>query len=693
VDVEARLLLYTVVLGAVAGLVQLFRRKASAFRVYFAELSLVLAVAAAGVVHPSWARALAMPSFSAFVAVAIAPSALIETSRRAARRRRYLLAWTSATTGAALLGLPAPLRREAALYGAMEAAERGDEAACRARLERVARSVGIPPDLGGEALVTVLPAAARRRWSDVLAALAGAPLRSPPLLAVEARAAAETGDLPRTLRVCRDIESLGGGPSSARSSARRSLLAAAGRAAFLAEAAERRLPVVAGPPGTAELAIARAHEALGDAASARAGYERARRVGRGGVRLDADAGAQRCESGALVFAAPGAIDASVLAALETVCRAERAPPGEIPLTRRAPFSLGVAALTAVVSIAVFAAFGLDSVALVGAGALSAPLVLADGEWWRLGTTMLLHVGWFHLAMNVGTILLFGAPLETRAGAARTAVVYLASGFAASVASVVVARTDVGVGASGAAMGLIGALGVTVFARRSLFGEAERRRWIAAIVLTVVATGAIGLLESEAIDNTAHAAGLVAGALFGWLLLPDGADRPARAALHRAAAAALAGLTLACAAAAAARSGEWRGTRDVASGRARAEIPAWLRVRAARGGAIVASRAPLGLAVEIGAAPDEPRPLDVVPDEEAPRALFAAGPARAARGALPDGATSESADYVAEGGAGFRLRTFRRGAAFALVVVPLGPDGETEGDELAVRIGRSLRDVE
>jgi rhomboid protease GluP len=693
VDVEARLLLYTVVLGAVAGLVQLLRRRAFAFRIYIGELGVLLAVAAAGVVHPAWARTIAMPSFSAFVVLAIAPSALIETSRRAARRRRYGLAWRAATTGAALLGMPAPLRREAALFGAMEAAERGDATACRRRLERVARSVGIPPDLGGSALVDVLPAAARRRWPDVLAGLAGAPLRSLPLLAVEARAASETGDLRRALRVCHDMDALGGGSSSARSAARRSLLSAAGRAEFLAEAAQRRLPLVAGPPGTQELAIARAHEALGDAASASAGYESARRLGRGGLRLDADAGAERCANGDLLLSRPDALDPSALAELEAACRAEPLAPTEIALHRRAPFSLGVAAVTVLVSVAVSTALGLDSISLLAAGALSAPLIAADHEWWRLGTTMLLHIGWFHLVMNVGTIVLFGVPIETRIGWARTAIVYLASGFVASLASAFIARNEVSVGASGAAMGLIGALGVMVLARPAMFGDAERRRWLAAIGITVAATAAIGIVESAAIDNAAHGAGFAAGALVAWLLLSARTERPAGAALCRLTATALFGLTIVCIAATAARVGEWRGVRAVTAGAARADVPSWLRVHVTSGGRVTASRDPLGFAVQMGAAPAVPEPLDIVPAQETPRALYAAGPKSRADDGVLDGTSGESADYVDEAGAGFRLRTFRRGAAFALVIVPLGPDGETEGDELALRIGRSLRTVE
>jgi len=434
VDVEARFLLYTVILGAVVVLGQLLRGRAFAFRFYMLELSVLLAVSIAAIARPSWTRAVAWPAFGGFMAVALVPSALIEVARRSARARRYGLAWSSATTGAALLGLPAPLRREAGLYGAMAAAERGDAVACRRRLERVARTVGIPAELGGEALVRVLPAAASRRWPDALAAIESAPIRAAPLLAVEVRAAAETGDLRRALRACQDIETLGPPASAARWSARRCLLAASGRASSIAEAAARRLPLADGPAGTVEASIARAYEASGDSARAGEAYAAARRVARGGVLRDAEAGAERCAAGAPLLAEPSAIEAAILD-IERSSLAEEAVPDKVPLLQRAPFTFGTVAVTAVVSAVVLLAAGGGELGLVACGALSAPLVAVEHEWWRLATAMLLHGGWVHLVMNLAAIVFVGVPLEKRLGAAATSIVYVGSGLVASSASV------------------------------------------------------------------------------------------------------------------------------------------------------------------------------------------------------------------------------------------------------------------
>lgn len=691
-DVEARLLLYTVALGAVIGLAQLLHRRAFAFRVYMIELGVLLAVASAGVAIPGWTRAVAWPSFSAFLAVAIAPSALLEAARRAARSRRYGFASATATTGAALLGMPEPLRREAALYGAMAAAERGDDAGCRRRLERVSRTVGIPPELGGEMLVRVLPAASRRRWDEVLALLASARATSAVLLALEVRAASDTGDLGRATRACLDLELREDAPASTRAAARRCLLAAAGRTEFLAEAVARKLPLMAGPPGTAEFAAARSHEARGDAKSAAAGYAAARSRGRGSLRADAEAGLSRCGAGALVVARAGGVDPGALDGLEATSLAERSLAGAVPLRRRAPATLVAAVLTAVASIAVFLGLGTESISLVSAGALSAPLIRDEGEWWRLGATMLLHGGWVHLGMNLGAILFVGVPYETRSGWARTAIVYLGSGFAASAASAFVADTGLGVGASGAGMGLIGALGVLVLRRPALFGATERRRWLAALGITVLATLAVGIVEIDAIDNAAHAGGFLAGAALGSLLLPTDGERRAHAVMRRVAAIGLCAVMIESVWVTVARMGEWRGERTLTAPGARCEIPAWLRETPAKG-AIVARRPPIDFAVHLGAEPDRPLPALVLPDSDEVRRLFAKGPVARDATATGDGLAYETAEYTDESGAGFRLRTFRRGTAFALVLVPIAPDGVAEDDAAAFRIARSLTPVQ
>src|ERR1700694_2956217 len=74
------------------------------------------------------------------------------------------------------------------------------------------------------------------------------------------------------------------------------------------------------------------------------------------------------------------------------------------------------------------------------------------------TSTFLHAGWLHLLSNLLYLAVFGPPVERRVGAARFALLYVASGLAGSVAYLVAQPTSEvpAVGASGAIAGVIAA---------------------------------------------------------------------------------------------------------------------------------------------------------------------------------------------------------------------------------------------
>src|SRR5437660_3285822 len=74
------------------------------------------------------------------------------------------------------------------------------------------------------------------------------------------------------------------------------------------------------------------------------------------------------------------------------------------------------------------------------------------------TSTFLHAGWLHLLANLLYLAVFGLPVEKRLGAARFAILYLASGLAGSLAYLLAQPTsDVpAIGASGAIGGVIAA---------------------------------------------------------------------------------------------------------------------------------------------------------------------------------------------------------------------------------------------
>ena len=141
----------------------------------------------------------------------------------------------------------------------------------------------------------------------------------------------------------------------------------------------------------------------------------------------------------------------------------------------------------------------------------------DGQWWRLATAMFLHFGILHLALNMWALWDVGRLVERLYGRLRFSALYLASGVAGNLLSLVVqGNRAVSGGASGAIFGLYGALLVFLWRERK---HVERRefRWLfgAATVFTLVTLGMGQLIPG--IDNAAHIGGLVTGALLGRVL--------------------------------------------------------------------------------------------------------------------------------------------------------------------------------
>jgi rhomboid protease GluP len=162
--------------------------------------------------------------------------------------------------------------------------------------------------------------------------------------------------------------------------------------------------------------------------------------------------------------------------------------------------------------------------LIFFGAKYNPLI-AQGQYWRLVSSMFLHIGLLHLLFNSYALYALGVDVERRLGPARFIVLYLLAGVGGSVLSYV-GNDHLSAGASGAIFGLIGAITVYFVVYREQFGGWGRRR------LTNLA-GVIGLnlvygLANTGIDNFAHIGGLLVGALLGWAycpryrLEPDGA---------------------------------------------------------------------------------------------------------------------------------------------------------------------------
>ena len=153
--------------------------------------------------------------------------------------------------------------------------------------------------------------------------------------------------------------------------------------------------------------------------------------------------------------------------------------------------------------------------VVGRGAL-VPELVARGEVWRLVSSMFLHAGFVHLALNMLSLYFLGAFVEVTFGRARFLALYLTSGLAGGLAYLYFGAFGGSVvGASGAIFGLLGGvLGYSL--RRGTFS------WQNPLIRQLLILTALNLyigFSVPNISNAAHIGGLLSGLAFGWLVAP------------------------------------------------------------------------------------------------------------------------------------------------------------------------------
>lgn len=204
--------------------------------------------------------------------------------------------------------------------------------------------------------------------------------------------------------------------------------------------------------------------------------------------------------------------------------ATRAAESSRPLVRprrRALVTLAlIGANVAVALAATHLAVETKGSALIRWGALFRPAV-ENGEWWRIFSAMFLHGGIAHLGVNMLGLYILGHFCEEIFGPGRYFVVYVAGGLAGALGSTLnTAQGGLSVGASGAIMGLLGAVVVVLILRRGAWPEAWRR----ALLWNLVMLGALQIyigFQIPVIDNAAHVGGTLGGAAMALLIAPGG----------------------------------------------------------------------------------------------------------------------------------------------------------------------------
>jgi membrane associated rhomboid family serine protease len=142
----------------------------------------------------------------------------------------------------------------------------------------------------------------------------------------------------------------------------------------------------------------------------------------------------------------------------------------------------------------------------------------DGDWWRLVTSMFLHYGVLHIAMNMVGLIDGGRHVERLYGRAAFLALYLFAGVAGSLVSALPGKA-VSAGASGAIFGIFGAWGAYLLFHRDKIDKELLAKQSKGLLIFLAYNIWFGL-TAEGIDMRAHLGGLGAGFVAGLILASD-----------------------------------------------------------------------------------------------------------------------------------------------------------------------------
>ena len=133
-------------------------------------------------------------------------------------------------------------------------------------------------------------------------------------------------------------------------------------------------------------------------------------------------------------------------------------------------------------------------------------LIKDGEYYRLITSMFLHGGIIHLALNMYSLYIIGPLIEKLYGKIKFTLIYFIGGITASLFSYLFSPS-VSIGASGAIFALLGAALVFGIKMRKNIGKEFLRSIFSVIVINLI----IGFSIPN-VDNFGHLGGLIGGTI-------------------------------------------------------------------------------------------------------------------------------------------------------------------------------------
>lgn len=168
--------------------------------------------------------------------------------------------------------------------------------------------------------------------------------------------------------------------------------------------------------------------------------------------------------------------------------------------------------------------GPPATTMVRYGAKEAGLLVYRHEWWRLFTPIFLHAGVVHILSNGIIQLRVGGYLNLVFGTPQWLFVYFASGIYGNMLSCIFLPDSVGVGSSGAVLGMLSAWLVwIVFRWKKVPQECRTQRNCQLVMVTAAITLTLVFSFSKYVDWAAHFGGAIQGIIAGIMALTHELD--------------------------------------------------------------------------------------------------------------------------------------------------------------------------
>ena len=150
------------------------------------------------------------------------------------------------------------------------------------------------------------------------------------------------------------------------------------------------------------------------------------------------------------------------------------------------------------------------------GAVYAPLIIEQGQWYRMITSMFLHFGAPHLINNMLVLFVLGQRLEPVTGKIKFFLIYIFGGLGGNMLSLFfdmyAGNASLSAGASGAVFAVMGGMIYVIIRHRGRVADLTVRQ-----MLIMAAFSLYFGFASEGVDNVAHIGGLLSGFLIAVIL--------------------------------------------------------------------------------------------------------------------------------------------------------------------------------